>query len=98
MRDGIIPGASRRDFLKTVGLAAGAALIQEPVWAHSPRALPAAHTAAFPKINKQFMITPEQALEWATFKSKGGPTYAGSASWKRYTDFLVSKMQECGAV
>ena len=28
----------------------------------------------------------------------GGPTYAGSAGWKRFTDFLISKMQEFGAV
>jgi hypothetical protein len=32
------------------------------------------------------------------FKAAGGPTYAGSTGWKRYTDFLVSKMQELGAV
>ena len=34
---------------------------------------------------------------WNAFKSQGGPTYAG-AGWKRYTDFLVSKMPELGAV
>ena len=32
------------------------------------------------------------------FKSKCGPTYAGSTGWKRYTDFLIAKMQEFGAV
>ena len=44
------------------------------------------------------MITPEQALDWNSFKSGGGPTYAGSAGWKRFTDFLISKIQEFGAV
>lgn len=44
------------------------------------------------------MITPDQAWDWNVFKSKGGPTYAGSAGWKRFTDFLISKMQEFGAV
>ena len=44
------------------------------------------------------MITPEQAWAWALFKSQGGPTYAGSASWKRYANFLVSRMQEFAAV
>ncbi len=44
------------------------------------------------------MITPDQAWDWNVFKSQGGPTYAGSAGWKRYTDFLISKMPEFGAV
>ena len=44
------------------------------------------------------MITPDQAWDWNVFKSRGGPTYAGSAGWKRYTDFLISKLQEFGAV
>lgn len=44
------------------------------------------------------MITPEQAWDWNLFKSGGGPTYAGSAGWKRFTDFLISKIQEFGAV
>jgi hypothetical protein len=32
------------------------------------------------------------------FKAQAGPTYAGSAGWKRYTDFLIQKMPEFGAV
>ena len=44
------------------------------------------------------MITPKQALDWHVFKGQGGPTYAGGAGWKRYTDFLISKMPELGAV
>jgi len=44
------------------------------------------------------MITPDQAWEWNVFKSQGGPTYAGSTGWKRYTDFLTAKMQEFGAL
>ena len=44
------------------------------------------------------MMTPDQAWEWAGFKSQCGPTYAGSAGWKRFTDFLISKMPEFGAV
>jgi hypothetical protein len=44
------------------------------------------------------MITPDQAWDWNMFKAQGGPTYAGSAGWKRFTDFLISKVQEFGAV
>src|SRR6266699_1243047 len=44
------------------------------------------------------MITPNQAWDWNVFKAQGGPTYAGSPGWKRFTDFLISKMPEFGAV
>ena len=54
--------------------------------------------ATFPKVHPPFTITPEQAWDWNLFKSRGGPTYAGSAGWKRFTDFLISKIQEFGAV
>jgi hypothetical protein len=94
--------SSRRNFLKTAaGAAASTVLIRESLWAQV-RPVNAAATdhrnLAFPQINQQFMITPDQAWDWASFKSQGGPTYAGSAGWKRYTDFLISKMPELGAV
>ena len=44
------------------------------------------------------MITPDQAWEWNAFKSQTGPTYAGSTGWKRFTDFLIAKLPEFGAV
>src|ERR1700722_8942545 len=79
---------SRRSFLKAAaGVTAGAALARPQLFA-----------PAFTKISSQFMITPEQALNWNMFKAQGGPTYAGSAGWKRFTDFLISKMPEFGAV
>jgi hypothetical protein len=49
-------------------------------------------------INKKFMITPDVALAWNTFKSQGGPTYAGSPSGIRYGNFLISTAQELGLV
>ena len=79
---------SRRSFLKAAaGVTAGAALARPQLFA-----------PAFTKISSQFMITPEQALNWNMFKAQGGPTYAGSAGWKRFTGFLISKMPEFGAV
>src|SRR5713226_731565 len=72
---------SRRNFLKTAaGVAASTVLIRKSLWAQSK---PVSATAtdhgnsAFPRINRQFMITPDQAWDWASFKSQGGPTYAG---------------------
>jgi hypothetical protein len=88
-------GTPRRTFLKAAASAtAGMVLTGGTQLAQS--APPAA--ANFPKIQPQFMITPDQAWDWNVFKSRGGPTYAGGAGWKRYTDFLISKLQEVGAV
>ena len=87
---------SRRNFLRTAaGASAGAMLIRQPLWAAGA---PASSVSAIAKIHQPFMITPKTFLEWNTFKAQGGPTYAGSAGWKRYTDFLISKMPEFGAV
>jgi hypothetical protein len=69
-------------------------LTGETEWAQSPSPV----ASKFPKIHPQFLITPDQAWDWNTFKSRGGPAYAGGPGWKRYADFLVSKMQEFGAV
>ena len=91
-------GHSRRDFLKTAaGVSAGAMLIRDPLWAQGAPTGKAA-TSALTKIQQPFMITPKQALDWHVFKAQCGPTYAGSAGWKRYTDFLISKMPEFGGV
>ena len=67
--------ASRRTFLKAAaGVTAGTVL--PSLW--SPSA-----AAGFPKIDPRLMITPQQAFDWNMFKAEGGPTYAGSAGWKR---------------
>ncbi len=84
----------RRTFLKAAAsVTAGTMLTRGTQWAQSGSA-----PVIFPKVQPQFMITPDQAWEWNMFKSQGGPTYAGSAGWKRYMDFLISKLQEFGAV
>ena len=92
--------SNRRTFLKTAGAAAGTVLMRDSLWAQSPAAegVSLARAGAFPKINPKFMMTPDQAWEWNAFKSQGGPTYAGGAGWKRFTEFLIAKMPELGAV
>jgi hypothetical protein len=89
--------SSRRKFLKTASVAAAAALVRDSSWAQRSSASAASRYSLL-RINPHFMITPSQAWDWASFKSRGGPTYAGGSGWKRYTDFLISKMQEFGAV
>ena len=89
---------SRRTFLKTAaGASAGAMLMRDPLWAQGAPAGKAA-ASALSQIHQPYMITPKQALDWHIFKAGCGPTYAGSTGWKRFTDFLISKMPEFGAV
>src|ERR1043166_5246287 len=89
-------GSSGRHFLQgAAGVTAGIVLPQRPLWAQGADA---ALDPALTKIDPQRMITSAQALDWNMFKAQGGPTYAGSVGWKRFTDFLVIKMQEYGAV
>jgi len=94
--------SSRRNFVKAAAsVTAGTVLTREPLGAQSNGGSAVAGTRStlgFPKVNPQFMITPNQAWDWNVFKAQGGPTYAGSAGWKRFTDFLISKMPEFGAV
>ena len=88
-------GSPRRTFLKAAAsMTAGTVLTQGTQWGQTGRT----SATALPKIHPQFMITPDQAWDWNEFKSRGGPTYAGSAGWKRFTEFLIAKMQEFGAI
>ena len=91
----------RRTFLKaSAAVTAGTVLSRRSLWGQS-RVAPASTAgphASFPPINRQLLITPEQAWEWHAFKNQCGPTYAGSTGWKRFTEFLASKMPEFGAV
>ena len=93
---------TRRSVLKTAtALTLGAVVTPRRLWAQARPSTTAAAPAAdnaFPKIDPRLLITPDQAFEWNAFKAEGGPTYAGSAGWKRYIDFLVAKMLEFGAV
>jgi hypothetical protein len=88
---------TRRNFLKTAaGVTAGAALTRRSLWAQNGRTVAARPDIA--KVNPKLMITADQAWDWNAFKAEGGPTYAGSAGWKRFMDFLIAKMPEFGAV
>src|SRR5262249_58774141 len=91
-------GQSRRTFLKTAAaVTAGTALTQPDAWAQALRSgSRATRRASLPHIDPQFVIAADQAWDWHLFKSECGPTYAGSVGWKRYTDFLISKIPEYG--
>ena len=87
----------RRTFLKTAAsVSAGTMLMRDRLWAQTATAGKTA--SALTRIHQPFMLTPKQALDWNLFKAECGPTYAGSVGWKRYTDFLIARMPEFGAV
>jgi hypothetical protein len=89
-------GPSRREVLG--GLAGATMIGGTRISSQQAHGEPAMPPHRLHKIDRNLMLTPDQAFEWNLFKAQGGPTYAGSASWKRYTDFLIAKVQEFGAV
>src|SRR5262249_20793413 len=93
---------TRRHFLKAAaGITAGTALTNRSSWAqdgHPGAGVTAWADASLTRIDSKFMITPDQAWDWNVLKAEGGPTYAGSAGWKRFMDFLIGKMPEFGAI
>lgn len=89
---------ARRTFLKTAaGVAAGTVLAQPQRAQSVPDGNPQ-ENSALNRTLPRFLMDPTDAWNWNVFKSKCGPTYAGSAGWKQYTNFLIAKMQELGAV
>lgn len=89
------PGrTSRRTFLRTAaGVAAGTFLAPRSGWSQAT-----ASRAGGASIESRLLTSPATALEWHRFKAKCGPTYAGSAGWKQFTDFLAARMTEYGGV
>ena len=47
-------------------------------------------------INSRFMVKPHEAYLWHLYKDKGGGTYSGSPSWKRYMKFLEWNLEQYG--
>src|SRR5213594_1737576 len=90
---------SRRMFLKSAaGVTASTALTRQRVTGQGIARATAGLHSQFPKIEPELMITARQAWDWHVFKSQCGPTYAGSTGWKEFTDFLIAKLPEYGAV
>jgi hypothetical protein len=88
--------SSRRTFLKAAaGVTAGTVLAPGSLWAQAAKVAAKASTAG---IDHKKLMTPAQVLEWHRFKSQCGPTYTGSAGWKKFTDFVFDKLPGCGAV
>jgi len=88
--------SSRRTFLRAAaGVTAGTVLAPGSLWAQAAKV---AATGSVAAIDRKKLMAPAQILEWHRFKAQCGPTYTGSAGWKKFTDFVWSKLPECGAV
>ncbi|HVB99512.1 MAG TPA: twin-arginine translocation signal domain-containing protein [Candidatus Dormibacteraeota bacterium] len=93
------PDDSRRDFLKTAGMAAGATLMGGSLWANGrPELVANPQFAAFPRIQNDWMMTPDQIRNWAYLKSQWGPTWAGGVGWQQFTNFLIEQIPERGGI
>ena len=49
-------------------------------------------------INKSFLPAPDVLQKWSVLKDEGGPTFAGSPSWKSYMAFLEKGFRERGLI
>lgn len=80
----------RRDLL--CGLSAGTVIGLAPV-----RAL-AATGSPLTSINRAWMVSEREALDWHKLKDSKGPALAGSPSWRSFLEFLEVKLKEYGCV
>jgi hypothetical protein len=49
-------------------------------------------------LDKRFMPAADEIQNWHVFKDAGGPTFAGSPSWKRYMAFLEENFRASGLI
>ena len=89
-------------------LALGCVALVGSAWAESPQPPTPPQPQALPQVtagspylqrtNPALMITPQQALSWATMKSALGPTYTGSPSGVQWENFVQTTALEFGGV
>jgi len=85
----------RRSFLRGLGAAVGLA----PGISLRAGTNGASGDPALTKINRKFLVTEKEAHAWHVEKdSMGGPTLAGSPSWKHYLEMLEKNWREAGVV
>lgn len=85
---------NRRTFVlglgATVSLAPGVLLAARSNSASNPH---------LTKVNPKFLLSPKEAHAWHVLKdSKGGPTIAGSASWKNFLDVTEKELRAAGVI
>ncbi|MGD9722886.1 MAG: hypothetical protein AB7O59_22240 [Pirellulales bacterium] len=60
---------------------------------------PAAASPHLTHVNPQYLVTADEARAWHVTKdAHGGPTLAGSPSWRHFLEFTESALRACGMV
>jgi hypothetical protein len=80
----------RRDFLW--GLGAGAAIGLVPLRAEAATGSP------LTTINRDWIISQKEALDWHKYKDDKGPALTGNESWRSFLAFLETKLKAYGCV
>ena len=50
------------------------------------------------QLDKNWLVTPEEAYQWSKVKDANLPTLTGSKEWRNYMEFLQSNLNELGVV
>ncbi|MDP7576527.1 MAG: hypothetical protein QGH99_06145, partial [Pseudomonadales bacterium] len=50
------------------------------------------------ELNPDWVVTADEAYQWASVKNDNLPTLTGSPEWQNYMSFLESKLTEYGTV
>ena len=60
--------------------------------------VPRSYDDTFTNLNPEWVVTPDEAYEWAMVKDANLPTLTGSPEWLNYLGFLEEKLLEYGVV
>jgi hypothetical protein len=88
---------ARRTFIRGLG----AAIALGPAAGRAAATCAAAEGASprLTRIHRDFLVTHKQAQAWHVAKdSRGGPTFAGSPSWRHFLEFTERALRERGVV
>jgi hypothetical protein len=80
----------RRDLVRALGAAVAASLAGRAAWA--------APASPLTTLNRDWLVSEAEALEWHRFKDAAGPALAGNASWRSLMTFLEAKLKDYGCV
>src|SRR5689334_21888608 len=58
----------------------------------------AVEPTAFERIDRKFLVTAKEAMEWHRFKDRNWPALSGNPSWQQFMGFVEDKLREYGAV
>jgi hypothetical protein len=93
----IMKSIERRTLIKGLG---AAVTLAPGLWLLAPaRARAAGTSPRLTKIHRDYLVTPEEVRRWHAEKdSMGGPTIAGSPSWRNFVELAERELRASGVV